>query len=181
MNKLKFIELGVRPIFSEETISLIEGMLARKFVNFLKSGRSEFTGAPFSEYFKVEMGRASFQYQVRITLQRTDSSYFYPVETVVLTSLGSFDLEGSQVEAEKILNHMIDFQDAYWSEFFENERDTFVPLDWAENQYAGLKIFVRGSERNPYLESEAERLLAEHGFGEHDIQPLDSENDLKEQ
>jgi hypothetical protein len=183
MQKLKFIEETLRPLLNEQDSLALESSLNRRYATYLTGNRGGNGGAQqprqpetpmpdARERFRVESGAASSQVQLRICLQSDDGQFGYPVETVVCSQAGeSFAVDGGVKE----LAVMLDFQDAYWSEYFRSERETFVTIDWSEHTYQGYQIYIRGFQRNFGLESAADRLFAEFGTGDHEIEPIGPE------
>lgn len=66
------------------------------------------------------------------------------------------------------LGVLLDFLDGVLTEFFEADRDAWLPLDFVGHPYelgGGLTcvVFARGTRRDLDAEAAADRLLAEHG------------------
>lgn len=181
MQKLKFIEDAVRPLLNAEDLTALEASLNRRYITYLTGNHGtrptqQTVGgqspALASERFRIDAGAAGSQVQLRVCLQSEDGQFGYPVETVVCAQNGeSFVVEGGVKE----LAILLDFQDAYWSEYFRSERETFVTLDWSEHTYQGHQIYIRGFQRNFALETAADRLFAEFGAGDHEIEPIGPE------
>jgi hypothetical protein len=183
MQKLKFIEDTLRPILNEQDALALESSLNRRYASYLTGNPGGNGGAQQSlqqatpmtamnERFRIESGAVGTQVQLRICLQSEDGQFGYPVETVVCSQAGESFAEDGGV---KELAVMLDFQDAYWSEYFRSERETFVAIDWSEHTYHGYQIYIRGFQRNFRLESAADRLFAEFGTGDREIEPIGPE------
>jgi hypothetical protein len=183
MQKLKFIEESVRPLLNDQDALALESSLNRRYATYLtgnpggnrsaqQSLQQSTPMTAINERFRIESGAAGSQVQLRICLQSEDGQFGYPVETILCSQNGeSFAVEGGVKE----LAVMLDFQDAYWAEYFRSERETFVTIDWSEHTYEGYQIYIRGFQRNFGLESAADRLFAEFGTGDREIEPIGPE------
>lgn len=194
MKQLTFIENGTLPLLDADSLLQVASILTQRYEHYL-SGRQPVRpvqgdraplgitlsarGSDFdetsSEEFVVESGYSSEQVQLRVTLCRKDRSWGYPVETVITAAEGQhIDAPDSDIRM-KMLGVLMNYQDAYWAEYFASRRETFVTLDWSAERYEGFTVYVRGFERAWDLEAAADRLFAEHGCGNHDIVPVSSE------
>lgn len=158
MNKLVFLESGITRIWDDQQNLEIEKILARKYAAYLEDER-----------FRVEGGSDKDRVQLRVTLEKNDGSIAYPIEAVTL-------VERSSKESKLELGHLLlDYVDIYLQEYFSNDRDVYLPLDWSKHQCEGREIYLRGFVRNLALEAQADELFKRHGFGEHPIEPISSE------
>ena len=183
MKKLSYIDSGAKPLFDASRLEEVAKMLGRRHATYLSGRLSGLRGAALhalsassgAEEFRVDAGFSQLQVQLRVTLARVDGTWGYPVETVMTDETDGVFSERDLERPLKLLNLMLDFQDAYWSEYFSSGRETFVTVDWSSHSYAGSTIYVRGFERAWALEQAADQLFAEHGRGDHDIVSVSSE------
>jgi hypothetical protein len=118
-----------------------------------------------NDVFAIEAIENQHQIQMRITLQRSDLSWAYPVEVVCPK-----EFQITSVQAAELI---LDYVDCYWGEYFSNDRDVYLSIDWQSHKFEELEFFIRGSVRNLAAEKMASELLSQHGMGSYD---LDDEN-----
>jgi hypothetical protein len=121
------------------------------------------------EIFELKSGFNQEQLQIEICLKKNDTSVIYPIEIVCIHQ------DYPDLKMEEILLSIIDYIDLYWTEYFNSERNIYVPLDWSEYQFEGVTFFLRGFIRNLSLEKQADFFLNEYGFGDHTITSISSE------
>lgn len=158
MQKLKFETEGLQAVFSEPDMVDIHSALHQRHAPYLED-----------EEFVVEAGFDAERVQVRMTLRKRDGSVAYPIECVHLREPGSKDTPFA------LATTMLDYLEIYWAEYLGEGRDTFVTLDWSSHTFEDAVFQVRGSVRHLSLEAQADELLRQHGFGEHDIETISSE------
>jgi hypothetical protein len=146
-----------------EVLNSICALMIKKHIPFLKN-----------ETFEMDVLKSEDWIQIRQTLKSLDGSQAYPVEVLV-----PFEevkgLKSEEVRAAELVDLAVDYLDSYWNEYFSDDRDTFLSLDWSTHEIDGLTLFMRGSKHNVALEKMADDFLAQHGMGAYDIAPLSSE------
>lgn len=159
MNKLSFLEPGeVSPVWDEDFLTKVTGALNKKYISFLEN-----------ETILVEAGFNKTQVQIKTTLKKNDDSVVYPIEAVYIVN------PESKLTAPAVAELMLDYLDAYWNEYFTENRDVYVLLDWSKHECEGFNFYMRGFVRNQALENQADALLRQHGFGDYNIEPISSE------
>jgi hypothetical protein len=152
---------SMKPIWSEAETKKISALLNMKYRALLDN-----------EQFQVESGHDDNQVQIKVTLERSDKSVFYPIELIHVFEARE---EQSQVTPDELAVLMLDYIDVYWQEYLNDGRDVFVPLAWGKHTCEGIDFFIRGFVRNRSLEEQADELFRKHGHGEHDIEPISDE------
>jgi hypothetical protein len=122
------------------------------------------------ESFAFECSQNAEQIQIKITLQKVDGSTAYPIECVHIKS-ERYE-EGRNADIAFVI---IDYVDTYFSQYFIEDRDVYVPIDWNEHVCESISFYLRGSVRNLALEKMALDLFLKHGHGEHDLQGISAE------
>lgn len=105
--------------------------------------------------FQVRAETHAKYVEVVITLQNDQESYVYPVE-------GRVELTPDGVSAREGALLLIDFIGAYFEEFFDNDENTFIPIDWSEFQFESTTLFLRGQVLNKQRERDADAWLADN-------------------
>jgi hypothetical protein len=92
-----------------------------------------------------------------------------PVAQVVLKSRDrtlEYTMEAAFVRADypafsmsDALDVCVDFLDWYLGEYFREERDAFLPLDWKKFRFGDLEVMARGDLRNALLDDLADAWL----------------------
>ncbi|MES2614870.1 MAG: hypothetical protein V4591_05595 [Bdellovibrionota bacterium] len=159
MQKLAFLSYELlTPVWGEAESTKIVNLLNTKyFVYFNK------------ESFEIEAGFNKVQVQIKISLKKNDNSFLYPVELLCMYE------DYSHLKPEEVAQIMLDYIDTYWFEYFSDDRNVFVPLDWSQHQCENICFFLRGFIRHVSLEMQADSLLREHGYDEREICPISSE------
>lgn len=152
---------SVKPVWSAAETKKISALLNMKYRALLDN-----------EQFQVESGHDDNQVQIKVTLERSDKSVFYPIELIHVFEVRD---EQSQVTPDELAALMLDYIDVYWQEYLNDGRDVFVPLAWGKHSCEGIDFFIRGFVRNRSLEEQADELFRKHGHGEHDIEPISDE------
>ena len=159
MQKLSYLSSEkLNLIWSEEENQKIKKLLDKKHLVYLES-----------EEFIIESGATKDQVQLKVTLTKSDKSYYYPIECVFVKESSS-DFKETEVAFK-----MLDYLDLYWTNYFSEERNVFVPLDWSKHEFEGIHFYIRGFVRNLQLENYANDFLSKHGHGDYEIHSISSE------
>ncbi|NBO37196.1 hypothetical protein EBU99_01290 [bacterium] len=162
MQKLIYRSVNeVKPVWSTAELQKISSLMNVKYRALLNN-----------EQFQVESGTDSNQVQIKVTLESSDKSMFYPIELIHI--LDSREGE-SQLTPDEVAALMLDYIDVYWQEYLNDGRDVFVPLAWDKHSCEGVEFFIRGFVRNISLEQQADELFRKHGHGDHEIEPISDE------
>ena len=159
MQKLSYLpNEKIKSIWTDEELFNIKKLLNKKHLVYLEN-----------EIFEIECGASQEQIQIRVSLIKNDNTTYYPIECV-------FMKETSEAFKESdIAVTMLDYLDIYWANYFSEERNVFIPLDWSKHEFEGIAFYIRGFVRNLQLEAHADDFLLKHGHGEYDIQSISSE------
>lgn len=90
---------------------------------------------------------------VTMTLASPDLSFYYPIESYL-------DYENEKLDKKEAMKFLIDYIDLYLEEYFDEEEDLFLPLDWSKFSYEDKVFYMKGQKRNLKLEQEADKLLS---------------------
>jgi hypothetical protein len=94
-----------------------------------------------------------------LILKNFDESFYYPVETVVSITDNK---ELAMPEARFVL---LDFIGTYFEEYFESNRETFLPIAWSPfTVNNNAKISAKGQVLNRKLDKVADELLIAAGY-----------------
>lgn len=160
MQKLTFVPFAqLNPIWDEVAIQKILNLLNTKHSTYLNE-----------EIFDIEAGFTKEQIQIKFSLRKNDNSVVYPIEVICI-----YD-DYPNLKRQDICHIIIDYLDSYWSEYFMEERNVFVSIDWGRHECEGVVFFLRGFVRNLNLEKQADLYLKEHGHGQYEIHSISSES-----
>lgn len=67
--------------------------------------------------------------------------------------------EDGSLTAGQILELCLDFLDWYLGEYFREDRELLLPLDWKPHRFGEFELLSRGDVRNPVLEDMADAWL----------------------
>ena len=104
-------------------------------------------------YFTVESSLEDQVVSLRITLQNKDRTFVYPVEARML-------YEENNISPNDAALFLADFIDSYFEEYFNEDENSYVPIDWATYESDEKTFQLRGQVINELLEREADALLA---------------------
>ena len=103
--------------------------------------------------FSIEAPQIEDGVMVRTKLSSDDLSYVYPVEARMAH-------KEEDLEPRKALLFLIDFVDAYFEDFLTSMESVYLPIDWADMSYEGIKFQIKGQILNKKAEDMADALLA---------------------
>jgi hypothetical protein len=110
-------------------------------------------GSLRNERFDLEVRREGDEAVVCLTLKSDDRTSVYTMEAAIERSKY---LAMSEPQAIDIC---LDFLDWYVDEYFREERDAFLPLDWKSHTYGDVEVLARGDLRNEFLDEAADAWL----------------------
>lgn len=161
MQKLSLLNFEeTSPIFNSLEKKNICDFLNHKFSFFLKS-----------ENFDFQAGYKGDQIQLKLILANHDESFFYPIEAIFVQD----DDSNQKLSPHNTALLILEYLELYFNDFFSENREVYLPIDWSMHQHNNVKFFLRGFIRNLKMEKIADEFLSKHGHAEHCIQPISSE------
>ena len=136
--------------FTPEEIAQMEAVFNEQFFANLKKDEN----ISFEGFF------ADGACHVTCILKNEDESYCYPFEAAISSK------EHADLTASDARNLLLDFIGAYFEEFFADNRETYVPVEWATFSIEDINIHARGQIMNKKLEKHADDILKSAGFDE---------------
>ena len=130
--------------FTRDEISDLTKILSIRYGQFL-NGR----------FFSIIHEEHDSFSEAKIILENNDQSFVYPVEGRMQRS------PKSGFGHREAVMMLLDFMSSYFEEYFENDENTFIPLDWKEFNFEGKSLHLRGQVRNLKQEKAADALLAQ--------------------
>ena len=98
---------------------------------------------------RVEGDNPVFQ----VVLEKTDRTVKYTMEAAL--SRAAYPA----MSLSEGLDVCVDFLDWYLAEYFREDRDAFLPLDWKAFRFGDLEVMARGDLRNALLDDLADAWL----------------------
>ncbi len=114
---------------------------------------SRFHESRGSRWFAVDAAELEGYTWVQVLLRNDANSFHYPVEARIATSTTRPQL------AQAFF--LLAFINSYWEEFFAEDENVFIPIDWSPYEHQGEKFHLRGQVFNRRIEKMADELLAE--------------------
>ena len=167
MKKIEFFKEEGLEFLSKEELRNLGNLLTERFQIFLEE-----------ESFDLEMRALEDCLQIRVCLSKNNELMKYPVECVSFYKDHAYE---STVDEEARLSNLatsgMDCILYYFEEYFRENRDLFLPLNWTsyEQENSDISVVLRGFVRQSKLENEADAFLERHGHGEHMISPISGE------
>jgi len=136
--------------FTPEEIAEMEAIFNEQFLSYLKKDENISFEGDFSE------GKC----HVTCILKNHDETYCYPFEASISST------EHKSLAAVDAKSLLLDFISAYFEEFFAENREIYVPIEWTTFRIEDVNIHARGQIVNKKLEKGAEDILKSAGFDE---------------
>lgn len=105
------------------------------------------------ERFEIEVRKEGDGVVVRLVLRSRDRTHVYWMEAAI-----EREKYQAMTEAQGI-DLCLDFLDWYLGEYFREDRDAFLPLDWKPHRYGDVEVLARGEVRNELLDDAADAWL----------------------
>jgi len=134
--------------FTPDEIAQMEAVFNERFFDDLKKDENIF----FEGYYEEGIC------YVTLILKNQDESFYYPVESSLsLKDNPELDEEGAKIA-------LLDFIGGYFEDYFEENRETYITIDWAKHKVEDLTLYARGQVLNKKLENMADDILKSGGF-----------------
>lgn len=131
-------------IISDKEILDLTRILNLKYASYLKD-----------RLFQVDYCAGKSELLASLTLHNTDKSFFYQVEAKASLK------DAAEFSSRDAILAMVDYIDIYFDEFFKEEEDVYLPIDWTDMSFENLSFQMRGQVRNLRCEFLADELLKE--------------------
>lgn len=126
---------------SQDECGEISRVMEKKYAGFLKQ-----------RFFETGLKKDGRGVYATVTLRNKSGSYYYPVEG----RLAHLDHDMNEREAALFL---LDYIDAYFGEYFREDGDVYLPIDWADYEWDGVPLQLKGQILNLEVERMADELL----------------------
>ncbi len=103
-----------------------------------------------TRFFTITVNPEKEACLVNVTLKCDDQSYYYPVQ-------GRIEIESQNIRDSVLA--LLDYIDCYFEEFFQEDENIYLPIDWKEYAFEGLQFHLRGQILNLKSEAAADLLL----------------------
>ena len=90
---------------------------------------------------------------MQVVLKSNDRTLVYTMEAALIRA------DYPAMTLSDGLDVCVDFLDWYLGEYFREERDAFLPLDWKKFRFGDLEVMARGDLRNALLDDLADAWL----------------------
>lgn len=95
-------------------------------------------------------------------LENGSRTFHYPVEARI-------SYKDQNMSAEEAISLIIDYVDAYFEEYFQNDENTYISIDWLTHTFEDVEFDMRGQVKNLYMEELAEKLLSGEKIDEKEL------------
>lgn len=106
-----------------------------------------------NERFDLSASLVDGTVHVELALERRDRKFLYRMEAAKQPP------EDGSLTTSDTLDLCLDFLDWYLGEYFREERDLLLPLDWQSHRFGDFEVLARGDVRNPSLDEAADAWL----------------------
>ena len=97
--------------------------------------------------------------EVKVVLKNADESFYYPVEA-------RMEFGKEDKTAREAALFLIDYIDVYFEEYFEQDGELLLPINWTAHEYDAVNFELKGQVLNMKLERWADQLI-----GQADLDP----------
>lgn len=105
------------------------------------------------ERFELDVRREGDEAIVCLTLRSEDRTHVYKMEAAIERAKYQAMTEPQAIDI------CLDFLDWYVGEYFREDRDAFLPLDWKPHRFGDVEVLARGDVRNEFLDDAADAWL----------------------
>jgi len=123
-------------------VNALAGAMNQKYASLLDERRFQITA-------QNDKGSVT----VKVICENPDQSYHYPVEARI-------NHVQEEMDAAEAALFLIDYVDLYFNDYFGDDEDLFLPIDWKDTQYDAVDFQIRGQVLNLKLERMADEFLA---------------------
>ena len=88
-----------------------------------------------------------------VTLRDGEGDFHYPVEARMAL------VKDSELTPFEALSLLVDYIDLYFEEYFREDENTFLPIDWSTYSFEGYELQMKGQVMNQRLESMGDSLM----------------------
>ena len=113
----------------------------------------KFAGMVGPRFFEVRLDKANDFCLLSVILKNPDESFYYPVHAKI-------NITEQDIDMGKAFELMLDYVDIYFMEYFRENENVFIPIDWASYTFEGYELFMHGQVFNNKLEKMADALLS---------------------
>lgn len=106
-----------------------------------------------SEQFELDVVKEGDDAVVKLTLRSFDRTHVYAMEAAVRRE------QYHAMTVAAAIDVALDFLDWYLGEYFREDRDAFLPLDWKPYRFGDIEVMARGEVRNEFLDEAADAWL----------------------
>ena len=138
------VDFELKDLLAEADLDFLASCMDKKYAMHL-SGRG----------FKIKNWQADEGVYVEVTLAHKDRSFVYPVS-------GRIKHKQEEMSEREAALFLIDYIDSYFEEFWQEDEDLFIPIDWTNFDYEAVDFQLRGQIFNEKVESMADELLGKH-------------------
>ena len=128
-------------VLTEEEKDSLTKILNTKYAGFLNK-----------RLFQVEAFVEGDTAAVAVILQNPNNRFFYPVEARML-------FREQNMNAKDAALFLIDYLDYYFEEYFRDDEDVYLTIDWSKHSFEGKDFYVKGQVLNPEQEKLADEWL----------------------
>lgn len=115
--------------------------------------RERHAGSLRNEHFELDVRKEGDEAVVCLTLRNDARTSVYKMEAAIERAKYQAMTEPQAIDI------CVDFLDWYVGEYFREDRDAFLPLDWKPHRYGDVEILARGDLRNEFLDDAADAWL----------------------
>ncbi len=115
--------------------------------------RERHAGSLRNEAFELDVRREGDEAVVCLTLRSDDRTHVYRMEAAIERA------KYKAMSEPQAIDICLDFLDWYVGEYFREERDAYLPLDWKPHRFGDVEVLARGDLRNEFLDEAADAWL----------------------
>lgn len=111
-----------------------------------------YAGKLKERFFVVTGESKDEELYLTVLVKSPDESFYYPIECRI-------NHKSQELDLSEALDLCLDYINSYLSEYFREQEEVYLPIDWAPYFVDGIEIFLKAQLFNRKLENLADQWL----------------------
>ena len=126
----------------------------KRYADLLNKKYAHYVAA---RWFEASIEQDMHGVYAKVVLRNESSSFYYPVE-------GRLAYAQQSISVRDAALLLMEYIDIYFDQYFKEDCDVFLPIDWADFTCEGVDLQLKGQILNLEVEQLADDFLRSHGY-----------------
>ena len=104
-------------------------------------------------FFRLELKIDTEAAYATVVLLSKDESFYYPVDARIAH-------KDQEIDPKTSVLMLLDYIDIYFDEYFREQENAFLPLDWTAYSFEGAELEMKAQVRNRNAENLADQIIS---------------------